>query len=148
MCGIAGYTGGCWPKLTRRMNAAQKHRGPDGDRVFEDPQVGVGLAHVRLAILDLSDAVSQPMHSADGRFVLVFNGGIYNFRELRSKLESRWVFRSSADTEVLLAGLALHWSSFIKELNGIFALALWDRKDRELVLARDPLEQLFVGFRL
>lgn len=139
MCGIAGFAGGFWPALAQKMNAAQKHRGPDGDGVFEDPEAGIGLAHVRLAILDLSHAASQPMHSADGRFVLVFNGEIYNFRELRSKLESGWVFRSSGDTEVLLAGLALQGPSFISQLNGIFAFALWDRKHRKLMLARDPL---------
>jgi len=122
------------------MNQIQKHRGPDGDGVFEDPESGVGLGHVRLAILDLSTAANQPMISPDGRYVLVFNGEIYNFKELRNELKGKgWVFRSTGDTEVLLAGLAIKGMSFVKRLNGIFAFAFWDRKERRLLLARDPL---------
>jgi asparagine synthase (glutamine-hydrolysing) len=140
MCGIAGLTGDFVPKLIERMNCVQAHRGPDGQGVWEQPQHEIGLGHVRLAILDLSDSAAQPMHSADGRFVLTFNGEIYNFRELRQRLIGLGhQFFSSGDTEVLLAGLG-HWGdAFIKQLNGIFAFALWDNHKRELLLARDPL---------
>uniref|UniRef100_A0A7C2NVZ8 asparagine synthase (glutamine-hydrolyzing) n=1 Tax=Schlesneria paludicola TaxID=360056 RepID=A0A7C2NVZ8_9PLAN len=138
MCGIAGYVGGFEPRLVARMNRAQQHRGPDGSGVYEDPAAEVGLGHVRLAILDLSAAAAQPMTSPDGRHVLVFNGEIYNFRELRHGLEQRgWRFRSTGDTEVLLAGLAIHGAEFTQRLNGIFAFAWWDVARRELVLARD-----------
>lgn len=139
MCGIAGYVGDFLGELGTRMNGAQAHRGPDGSGVFEEVEGEVMLAHVRLAILDLSEAAAQPMHSADGRFVLVFNGEIYNFQELRGRLEASGPFRSQSDTEVLLRGLALEGEGFVHKLNGMFAFALWDRRERELLLARDPL---------
>ncbi|HYE97859.1 MAG TPA: asparagine synthase (glutamine-hydrolyzing) [Planctomycetota bacterium] len=138
MCGIAGLVGAPVAGLADRMNAVQSHRGPDGRGVFEEP--GVALAHRRLSILDLSDAAAQPMKSPDGRFVLAYNGEIYNFAELRDGLRARGeTFRSTGDTEVLLLGLARHGADFVKRLNGMFAFALWDRFEQELLLARDPL---------
>lgn len=140
MCGITGYTGNVIPDLIRVMNATQAHRGPDGQGIFEDPLIGVSLGHTRLAILDLSDAAAQPMHSFCGRYVIVYNGEIYNYRELRRELsKAGWDFRSAGDTEVLLAGLATVGVSFIERLNGIFAFALWDRREATLLLARDQL---------
>jgi asparagine synthase (glutamine-hydrolysing) len=107
MCGVAGYIGDFVPGLVSRMNAIQKHRGPDGQGVFEDPEAQVALGHVRLFILDLTPAAAQPMYSPDGRFVLVYNGEIYNFKELREDLISRGhYFKSTGDTEVLLHGLS------------------------------------------
>jgi asparagine synthase (glutamine-hydrolysing) len=107
MCGIAGLAGEFVPGLVSRMNAIQKHRGPDGQGVFEDPIAGAALAHVRLFILDLTPAAAQPMYSPDGRFVLVYNGEIYNFKELRDELIARGhSFKSTGDTEVLLHGLS------------------------------------------
>ena len=85
MCGIAGLAGDFVPGLMDRMNAAQAHRGPDGSGVFERPELEVALGHVRLAILDLSDFAAQPMISPDGRYVLVYNGEIYNFAELQQR---------------------------------------------------------------
>ncbi len=138
MCGISGFVGGFVPGMGARMNAAQAHRGPDGNGVFEDFAAGVVLAHVRLSVLDLTAAAAQPMTSASGRFVLVYNGEIYNFKDLREELTGAGVnFRSAGDTEVLLEGLARHGTAFISRLNGIFAFALWDREERELFLARD-----------
>jgi asparagine synthase (glutamine-hydrolysing) len=111
MCGIAG----CWepePRrdasalaaLAQRMGDALRHRGPDDDGVWTDAAAGLALAHRRLAIVDLSPAGHQPMHSADARYVIVYNGEIYNFLELRRELEARGaVFRSQSDTEVILA---------------------------------------------
>ncbi len=140
MCGIAGYVGGFLPDLVQNMNSAQAHRGPDGQGVFEAPAAGIALGHVRLSILDLSLAAAQPMHAPDGRGVLVYNGEIYNFQELRQDLVARGhTFHSSGDTEVLLRGLLEYGAGFIARLNGIFAFAWWDARSRELLLVRDPL---------
>ncbi|MEK7469137.1 MAG: asparagine synthase (glutamine-hydrolyzing) [Planctomycetota bacterium] len=140
MCGISGFVGAHVPGLGPRMNVAQAHRGPDGSGVFEDPPAEVLLAHVRLAVLDLTSAAAQPMTSASGRFVLVYNGEIYNFRDLREELiRAAATFRSAGDTEVLLEGVARHGTSFLARLNGMFAFALWDRQERELLLARDQV---------
>jgi asparagine synthase (glutamine-hydrolysing) len=140
MCGVAGFVGAFVPGLVERMNTAQRHRGPDGEGVFTDPDATIALGHVRLKILDLSDAAAQPMHSPSKRYVLIYNGEIYNYQELRRELEGRGaVFRSSGDTEILLAGLEIHGAAFVERLNGIFAFALWDRQERRLTLVRDPL---------
>lgn len=140
MCGISGLTGHISPGLAARMAHAQAHRGPDGSGVFEDVAAGIALSHVRLAILDTSPAAAQPMHTADGRFVLAYNGELYNFRALRRELEGHGhVARSDGDTEVLLYALARFGPALLPRLEGIFAFALWDRQRRELLLARDGL---------
>ncbi len=140
MCGIAGLAGDFVPGLVERMNAAQAHRGPDGSGIFERPELQIALGHVRLAILDLSDFAAQPMLSPDGRYVLAYNGEIYNFAELQRDLAGRSPKSSSSgDTEVLLHGLMRWGSRFVERLNGMFAFALWDNYERELLLARDPL---------
>ena len=140
MCGIGGLVGEFVPGLMARMNSVQAHRGPDGEGIFEEPEAEAALAHTRLAILDLSDRAAQPMHSRDGRYVLSFNGEIYNFKELRAGLESRGVeFRTTSDTEVVVEGLALDGETFVERLNGMFAFALWDRREHSLFLARDPI---------
>src|SRR5690349_9076821 len=124
MCGIAGYVGDVVPGLVDRMIAAQRHRGPDGAGSFECPDEQVALGHMRLAILDLTDHAAQPMHSPDGRFVLIYNGEIYNYVALREQLaKSGHTFTSTGDTEVLLRGLQHEGAAFIKRLNGIFAFA-------------------------
>jgi asparagine synthase (glutamine-hydrolysing) len=140
MCGIAGLIqrGGesVSPVELRRMTDAIAHRGPDGEGHWIEG--GVGLGHRRLAIIDLSPAGRQPMVSADHRYVLTYNGEVYNYRELRAELEAegRW-FRSSSDTEVVLEALAAWGPAAIERFNGMFALALWDRRKEELLLARD-----------
>ncbi len=140
MCGIAGLAGRFHDGLALAMNRAQAHRGPDGQGVYEDPAAGIALAHVRLAILDLSPASSQPMKSDDGRWVLVYNGEIYNYRELGAELRKEGeVLRTTGDSEVLLKGLARHGAKFLSRLNGIFSFALWDSTERRLLLVRDPL---------
>ena len=119
------------------MAAAIAHRGPDGQGVFAAP--GVGLAHVRLSIVGLADG-QQPMTSADGRFTIVFNGEIFNYVELRDDLKARGiVFRTGSDTEVLLQLYALHGKDCLSRLNGDFAFAIWDARDRRLMLARDRM---------
>ena len=138
MCGIAGFVGSWSPALAGAMTAAIAHRGPDGDGLWSD--AGVALGHRRLSIIDLSDAAAQPMHSVDDRYVLTYNGEIYNFRDLRLELEQAGtVFRTGSDTEVLLALFARNGLDCVDRLNGIFAFAVWDRRDRVLSIARDHL---------
>ncbi len=146
MCGIAGYwQGHIDPDLgvARRMADQLHHRGPDDAGVWADANTGLALAHRRLAVVELSAAGQQPMVSACGRFVLIYNGEIYNHLELRHDLEQElgtlhWHGRS--DTESLLAALS-HWGieGALKRANGMFAFALWDRHDQTLHLARDRM---------
>jgi asparagine synthase (glutamine-hydrolysing) len=140
MCGIAGLIDLAGkpvsPVILKRMTDAVAHRGPDGEGHWIDGPVGLG--HRRLAIIDLSPAGHQPMISSDHRFVISYNGEIYNHREIRAELEAAgfW-FRSRTDTEVVLHALA-HWGpEALLRFNGMFALALWDRKEQALLLARD-----------
>ena len=140
MCGIAGLInlGGdtASPVVLKRMTDAIEHRGPDGEGHWIEGPVGFG--HRRLAIIDLSPSGHQPMLSADHRWVLSYNGEIYNYRELRSELEAEGVwFRSKTDSEVVLYALAQWGANALQKFNGMFALALWDRKERSLLLARD-----------
>lgn len=140
MCGIAGSVGAPLPEIAPKFLARISHRGPDGRGVWENAADGVVLCHTRLSILDLTAAAAQPMVSADGRYVLIYNGEIYNYRELREELQSKGErFTSTGDTEVLLRGLAREGEAFVARLNGIFAFALWDTERRELLLARDPM---------
>jgi asparagine synthase (glutamine-hydrolysing) len=140
MCGIAGFSGNLEIQVLRRMADSILHRGPDDEGEFHDAGKGIGLAHRRLSILDLSPTGHQPMMSEDGSVVLVFNGEIYNFRELRTELESRGHrFRGHSDTEVLLALYMAKGEHLLPYLNGIFAFALWDARQRTLLLARDGL---------
>jgi asparagine synthase (glutamine-hydrolysing) len=140
MCGIAGiaHLDGepVSAVLLKRMADAVAHRGPDGEGVYVDH--GLGLAHRRLAIIDLSPAGHQPMATEDGRFVISYNGEVYNFAELRIELEALGQrFRSRTDTEVVLKALALWGEKAFERFNGMFAFALWDRERKELLLARD-----------
>jgi asparagine synthase (glutamine-hydrolysing) len=140
MCGIAGilHVAGApvSPVALRNMTDSIAHRGPDGEGQWIEGHVGLG--HRRLAIIDLSPAGHQPMVSADNRYVLTYNGEIYNFRELRSKLEAEgYQFRSQTDSEVVLNALAAWGVKALDCFNGMFAFALWDRKEKALLLARD-----------
>ena len=140
MCGIAGFTrfhkpGGDVSSLVA-MGDAIAHRGPDAHGEYLDDYIG--LCHRRLAIVDLSDAGVQPMYSQDNNLVLVFNGEIYNFLELREDLAARgYVFRTKTDTEVILALYQMEGEGFLSRLNGMFAFALWDKREQALLLARD-----------
>jgi asparagine synthase (glutamine-hydrolysing) len=140
MCGVVGifHRDGApaSPALLRRMMDAVAHRGPDGEGLCIDHSVGLG--HRRLAIIDLSSAGHQPMATPDGRYVLSYNGEVYNFRELRTELEAAGHrFRSNTDSEVVLNAFAAWGKDCVRRLNGIFAFALWDKVERELTLARD-----------
>ncbi len=140
MCGIAGHlslTGGPGDLgSVRAMAAALAHRGPDGEGFFVDGPIALG--HRRLAIVDLTTAAAQPMTDVSGRFTIVFNGEIYNHPDLRAELEAGGArFRSRSDTEVLLEGYARWGPDVLPRLNGMFAFAAWDAKERVLFLARD-----------
>ncbi len=144
MCGIAGFLlhrhpGGEPDAILATMSAAIRHRGPDGAGTWFDAATGVGLAHRRLAIIDLSEGGAQPMRSASGRFTVVYNGEIYNYRELRRELAGAGAaFRTQSDTEVMLAAFE-RWGVIeaLPRLAGMFALAVWDGRDAVLTLARD-----------
>jgi len=140
MCGIAGLINldgsPVSPVILKKMTDEIAHRGPDGEGQWVEGNVGIG--HRRLAIIDLSPAGHQPMISADHRYVLSYNGEIYNYRELRTDLEAEGVwFRSNTDSEVVLYALAKWGTDALLKFNGMFALALWDRKEQTLLLARD-----------
>jgi asparagine synthase (glutamine-hydrolysing) len=140
MCGIAGFNGSFDSEVLGAMTDAIAHRGPDDFGEWHSPDGNVGLAHRRLAIIDLSPLGHQPMSDASGSAVIVFNGEIYNFRELRTQLESEsYSFRGHSDTEVLLALYRARGEAMLSMLNGIFAFAIYDRADRTLFLACDAM---------
>ncbi len=148
MCGIAGMvdwraetSADALRSIGEAMIETIRHRGPDDGAVWVEAEGGVALGQRRLAIIDLSPGGAQPMHSADGRFAITFNGEIYNYRDIRRELEAAGrLLRSDSDTEVLLEACRL-WGveAAIERSIGMFAFALWDRKTRTLVLARDRL---------
>ncbi|MEI8303991.1 MAG: asparagine synthase (glutamine-hydrolyzing) [Burkholderiales bacterium] len=161
MCGFTGYlavnpdlTPPQAKQLLQQMANSIVHRGPDSDGYWTDPQAGIGLAHRRLAIVDLSPAGAQPMVSVSGRYVLAFNGEIYNHLRLRDALEREGKvtvsWRGHSDTETLLAGFdAWGIEGSLKQAIGMFAVAVWDRADRVLTLARDRLGEkpLYYGWQ-
>lgn len=138
MCGIAGFLGQFDGALLGAMNDSIRHRGPDDAADYHDASQGIGLTHRRLSIIDLSAAGRQPMWEATGRVVVCYNGEIYNYLELRRELEAKgYRFHSQCDTEILPNLYLEEGPDFVRRLNGIFALALWDTEKRELLLARD-----------
>ena len=147
MCGIAGILGfrGDTDSRLERTAAAMAHclahRGPDDSGLWSDAETGIALAHRRLSILDLSPAGHQPMVTADGRFIIVYNGEVYNHDELRPELDKRGIlFRGHSDTEVMLEAFAAFGiEPTVKRLIGMFTIALWDRRERTLTLVRDRL---------
>lgn len=159
MCGITGYLATGYSRegslsILGRMTGALVHRGPDSVGHWVDEQAGISLGHRRLAIIDLSPEGHQPMDSACGRYVIVFNGEIYNYKSLRQELEREISdaplhFRGHSDTEVMLACIS-RWGleQALKRFNGMFAFALWDRRERRLHLARDRMGEkpLYYGW--
>ncbi|WP_416898643.1 MAG: asparagine synthase (glutamine-hydrolyzing) [Minwuia sp.] len=146
MCGIAGFLGRpgsaeALERTARAMADAMTRRGPDDAGSWADAEAGAAFGHRRLSIIDLSRSGHQPMASANGRFVICYNGEVYNAPEMRSELEAAGsVFRGHSDTEVLLESIALHGlDATLPKLIGMFAFALWDRERRELTLVRDRL---------
>src|SRR5437762_901921 len=143
MCGIAGLIEQNPDASIGAMLKAIEHRGRDDEGVWTSPPVNgegqrVRLGHRRLSIIDTSSAGHQPMLSHDGRFIVILNGEIYNYRELREQLIAKGhSFRTQTDTEVLLAAWAEWGEHCLSRLNGMFAFALWDNQERTLSLARD-----------
>jgi len=151
MCGISGilHLDGkpASEIMLKNMTDAIQHRGPDDEGCWNEANVGIG--HRRLSILDLSVAGHQPMISNDKRYVLSYNGEIYNHFELRTKLKSRgYFFKSTSDTEVLLYAFIEWREDVLLKLNGMFAFAIWDRSKKEMFLARDRfgVKPLYYGF--
>lgn len=151
LCGVVSYRsdgGRSDPQSLTRMCDAMRSRGPDGRGRWDSPDGLVQLGHLRLAIIDLSEDGAQPFGTPDGRFTIVFNGEIYNYRELRAELGSAGTaFRSHSDTEVIVELYRKAGPDAFRRLRGMFALAIWDAQERELVLARDPfgIKPLYVA---
>lgn len=154
MCGIAGIlsqSASEIPSVILSMADSLKHRGPDASGTWSDTAAGIGLAHRRLSILDLSVLGNQPMVSESGRFVISYNGEVYNHQELRKELgKTRTIlWRGRSDTEVLLNAIE-QWGirTSLERINGMFAFAIWDRQERELTLTRDRMGEkpLYVGW--
>lgn len=150
MCGIAGYiskTPGYLPNRLATAARLMQHRGPDAGAVYITEGERAGLAHRRLSIIDLSETANQPMTSACGRFVIVFNGEIYNYQDLRKELPCKGnSLRTQGDTEVILELFAHSGTRFFPQLNGMFAFAIYDLKEQVLTLCRDHIgiKPLFV----
>lgn len=144
MCGFSGFLlrhmveREAAQRRVRDMTSTLRHRGPDDEGAWSDGRAALGFA--RLSIIDLSSAGHQPMESGDGQTVLTFNGEIYNFREIRADLEAQGcVFRSHTDSEVILHGYRVWGDDVLNHLRGMFAIAIWDRPKRRLLLARDRI---------
>lgn len=133
MCGINGFN---WQDedAIKKMNTKIAHRGPDDEGVFLSPEISLG--HRRLSIIDLSPAGHQPMRTADGRYAIIYNGELYNFKEIKTELKE-FDFFSNSDTEAVLYAFAKWGSGCLEKFNGIFSFAVWDAQKKELFLARD-----------
>ena len=138
MCGIAGTIGVTDKNIFIAMNGAMAHRGPDDHGIYIDEQNRFGFAHRRLSIIDLSSAGHQPMSYLGGRYWIVYNGEIYNYKDIRADLEKKGcTFTSNTDTEVLLAAYAEWGRDCLKKLRGMFAFAIYDKQTSQTFLARD-----------
>lgn len=156
MCGIAGYIDQSInydaAQVSHEMGLALYRRGPDSAGVWQDSQFGVNFVHRRLAILDLSAAGHQPMESSSGRFMLVFNGEVYNYKRIALQLESQFgtiAWRGHSDTEVILQAIEYYgFVETLKLLEGMFAIAVWDKESKKLYLARDRIGEkpLYYGY--
>ena len=154
MCGIAGFCNqpADWRENIEKMNQRMRHRGPDAGGSWANEDATVVLGHRRLSIVDLSETGAQPMQSASGRFVCVFNGEIYNYKRLRDKLlkeKKVAAFRGTSDTEVLLEAVEAYGvAETIKHCKGMFAIALYDRQTGKLTLIRDRIGEkpLYYGY--
>ncbi len=150
MCGISGYISlknEIRPDQLKVANTLLQHRGPNAEGFYFSDDEKVGLGHRRLSILDLSNNANQPMYSKDGRFVIVFNGEIYNFHELKQRLPDKGAsLQTTCDTEVLVEFFATFGTQCLKELNGMFAFAIYDLQEKVLTLCRDHtgIKPLFI----
>ena len=157
MCGISGFfdpsislDANQYPEIITRMTDTITNRGPDDSGMWIDGEKGIVLGFRRLAIVDLTPTGHQPMLSADGRYVMIYNGEVYNFAEIRQELmQLEHSFRGTSDTEVMLEAVT-EWGieAALQRFNGMFAFALWDRQECKLVLARDRMgiKPLYYGW--
>ena len=136
MCGIAGIIGDFTEHQLDDMLARQHHRGPDATGKYKDDDFAA-FGHNRLAIIDLSTKANQPFVDNSNRYVIVFNGEVYNYIELKKELQNRYTFKTESDTEVLLAAYIVYGKSCLEKLNGMFAFAIWDNQEKKLFAARD-----------
>src|SRR5580765_7998974 len=137
MCGIAGFISpGYNRELLQCITRTIQHRGPDAEGFYfeETGKSNIGLGHRRLSIIDLSSAANQPMYSHNGRYVMIYNGEVYNYKEIRNEKLGGYVLKSSGDTEVILECYARYGSESFQWLNGIFALAIWDRQEKKIII--------------
>jgi asparagine synthase (glutamine-hydrolysing) len=136
VCGITGFVS---PNFNReqlgRITSSIKHRGPDAEGYFFEASDQIGLGHLRLSIIDLSAAANQPFYSHDGRFVMIYNGEVYNYREIKEKY--RLETRTSSDSEVILEAFARKGVECVNDFNGMFAFAIWDKVEKQLTVVRD-----------
>lgn len=142
MCGIVGFLSNNLSKdHLEKMTQVLAHRGPDADGYFLDNDKKIGLGHRRLSVLDLSELANQPFYSSSKRYITVYNGEIYNFKEIRDKIvkEKGITFKTNSDTEVIIEAFALWGTGFVHQLNGMFAIAIWDNQLNELYLFRDRM---------
>lgn len=150
MCGITGIVGlnieSSIPKIAiQKMTDAMAHRGPNSQGFWEDAHCYLG--HRRLSIIDLSDAGNQPFISQDGRYILVYNGELYNYKDLKFSLQRSefgtnqlpYIFKTNTDTEVILASYLRWGKECVNYFNGMFAFAIWDKQEQKLVIARDRM---------
>jgi asparagine synthase (glutamine-hydrolysing) len=136
MCGIAGIIGDFKTHQLDAMLLSQHHRGPDATGKYSDGDFA-SLGHNRLAIIDLSEQANLPFFDTSGRYVLVFNGEIYNYIELKAELKDQYAFKTESDSEVLLAAFIIYGNQCLQKLNGMFSFAIWDSQDKKLFAARD-----------
>ena len=142
MCGISGFIS---PSIKEsdlmQMTNQLEHRGPDAQGTYINVEQGIGLGHRRLSIIDLSETANQPLSSQNGRYLIVYNGELYNYVELRNKIssEAKIEFRTNCDTEVVIEAFSLWGDKCFEEFNGIYAMGIIDLEERRLTLARDRL---------
>ena len=155
MCGLTGYLGGnsfesteASKELLRQMSKNITHRGPDSNGIWLDEESRIGLAHQRLSVLDLTKAGHQPMISKNNRYVIVYNGEIYNHQVLRKQFEGKYEFQTQSDCEIILALYQEKQSAFLNDLNGIFGFAVYDSENDSYLIARDHMGiiPLYIGW--
>ncbi len=140
MCGITGLitrSGVAEPAIIQQLTDGLTHRGPDSGATWHEGSVNLG--HRRLSIIDLSEEANQPFIDATGNYVLIFNGEVYNYLEIRDKLKDKYQFRTSSDTEVILYAFIEYGERCVEYFNGMFALAIWNKQEEELFIARDRM---------
>ena len=139
MCGIAGFVSKKFSKADLvNMTNSIRHRGPDADGYYFNSENGIGLGHRRLSIIDLSNDANQPMTSHCDRYIIIYNGEVYNYKEIALKLGNiNW--KTSSDTEVILEAFVKWGTDFVDELNGMFAMAIYDKLEGKIFLFRDRM---------